>query len=139
MKFLLLAVILFLSSCAQKVDRHAETKGPIYYPPVKGSVENMGRGLFIKSRCGDYVRAVETGRVVYSGRDLENYGWVVIIEQKDGYISVYGKMGKPWVKTGEKVKVRQVIGKVGRRRGICGLYYELRRKDGQPVKPSIRW
>lgn len=139
MRFLLLVAVLIVSSCVQKVEKPPEVRRPVYYPPVKGSVEKMGRGIFVKAGCGKYVRAVEEGRVVYAGRDVENYGWVVIIEQRDGLVSVYGKMERPWVKIGERVKVRQVIGKVGRGREGCGIYYELRNGRGDPVKPVMKW
>ena len=138
MRVLVLAVLLLLFSCAQRVERVSEER-PAYYPPAKGIVKESGRGFFIRTSCGDYVRAVEEGRVVYSGKDLGNYGWVVIVEQKDGLVSVYGKMERPWVRTGERVKVRQVIGKVGKDKGVCGLYYELRDRKGDPVRPHVRW
>ena len=142
MRLLVLVVALLVASCAQKVEkekRPPHVKRSLYYPPVMGSVQKFGRGVFIKTGCGKYVRAVEGGRVVYSGRDVGNYGWIVIIEQRDGLVSVYGKMERPWVKTGEKVRVRQVIGKVGRNRGVCGIYYELRNRKGDPVRPVVRW
>lgn len=138
MKVLVLAFLFLVISCAQRVERISEPM-PVYYPPARGTVEDAGRGLFIRTGCNDYVRAVEEGRVVYSGRDVGGYGWVVIIEQRDGLVSVYGKMGRPWVRAGERVKVRQVIGKVGKGRGVCGLYYELRDRKGDPVEPRIRW
>lgn len=135
--FLLLALLL-LASCAPKVVKVEKPTIPTYYKPVKGEILKKKRGVFIRSRCGEFVRAVEAGEVVYAGRDLNNYGWVVIIKQKDGLVSVYGKLGKPWVRAGERVRSRQVIGRVAKGRMGCGLYYELRNSRGEPVEVRMR-
>ncbi|RLJ70750.1 peptidase M23-like protein [Hydrogenivirga caldilitoris] len=140
MKFLLTAVIMLIVSCAQrpvKVEK-PEIKVPEYFTPVKGNFHKGERGFFIETKCSDFVRAVESGKVIYAGRDLENYGWVVIVEQSDGFVSVYGKLKDPWVKTGEGIKSRQVIGKVGEDKGTCGIYYELRDAYGKPIFPALR-
>lgn len=133
--FVLVALLMY--SCAQKVDRISPEK-PVYYAPLKGYPSKLDRGFVIRSSCDKYVRAVESGRVVYSGKDISSYGWVVIVEQTDGFVSVYGRMSKPWVRTGEKVKRRQVVGKVGRLKSSCGVYYELRDHEGNPVRPVLR-
>ncbi len=85
------------------------------------------------------MRSVEAGRVVYAGKDLESFGWVVIVKQVDGFASVYGKLKKVWVRMGEKLKARQVIGRVGKSSQGCGVYYELRDRVGRPVKPVLRY
>ena len=122
-----------------KVEREPLTKREIvYYAPVKGAVQEEGRGYFINARCGAFFRAVEGGKVAYSGKDLDNYGWIIIVEQEDGNVGVYGKVGKPWVNQGEKVKRRQVLGKVGRSKGKCGIYFEVRNSQGKPVNITLR-
>ncbi|EDP75782.1 M23 family metallopeptidase [Hydrogenivirga sp. 128-5-R1-1] len=140
MKALLILTLFFIASCAQrpvKVER-PETRTPVYHAPVRGVFNKTPRGVFIKTSCSKFVRAVKEGDVVYSGRDIESYGWVVIVNQRDGFVSVYGRLSKPWVKTGERVKDRQVIGKVGRNKDACGVYYELRDAYGKPLKPILR-
>ncbi len=140
MKLLALFLLVFLTSCATRSPKVVKEKpeAPVYLSPLKGSLEVIGRGVFIRSRCGDFVRAVAEGRVVYSGKDVDNFGWVVMVEQKDGFLSVYGKINNPWVRSGERVKRRQVIGKAGRWKDACGVYYELRDKEGKPLKPVLR-
>jgi septal ring factor EnvC (AmiA/AmiB activator) len=142
MRFLLLALAFLVSwSCGYrtaKVVKEAPKRELVYYAPVKGVIKEQERGFFIQTRCGEFFRSVEAGKVVYSGRDVDNYGWVIIIEQKDGNVGVYGRVGKPWVNQGERVKVRQVIGKVGKFKGICGLYFEVRDKTGKPLRPLLR-
>ncbi len=140
MRVLLFALILLLASCAHRPVKVEKRNAviPVYYTPLKGSMRKTERGVFIRGRCSDFVRAVESGKVVYSGRDINSYGWVVIVEQEDGFVSVYGKLSKPWVRRGERVRRRQVIGKVGRLKNACGVYYELRNSYGEPVLPVLR-
>ena len=126
MRSLLFLTVLAVLSCAPKVEEKVLL-------PVEGNVFGEGRGVFIHSSCKDYARAVKSGRVIYAGRDVRNYGWVIILEHRDGSVSVYGRVGRPWVRTGERVKRRQVLGKVGFYRGRCGVYYELRDRHGIPV------
>ncbi|MDQ7039007.1 MAG: M23 family metallopeptidase [Aquificota bacterium] len=140
MKPAVLLVLFLISSCVYmpaevEVKREAP---PAYYPPVKGEKIRMGRGVFIRTRCGAFFRSVGEGKVIYAGRDVGNFGWVVMVRQTDGFVAVYGKTGKPWVRTGERVKARQVLGRVGKGRKGCGIYFELRNRRGDPVNPVLR-
>ncbi len=105
--------------------------------PVKGTVERAERGVFIKTSCNEFFRAVEDGKVIYSGNSLKQYDWVVMINQKDGFISVYAKAENSFVKKGEIVKKSQVLGKVGRSGDSCGILYELRTEDGSPIRFEV--
>jgi murein DD-endopeptidase MepM/ murein hydrolase activator NlpD len=46
--------------------------------PVDGKVSKNGRGITIATDCGKPVKAVDSGRVIYSGGDLKAYGNMVI-------------------------------------------------------------
>jgi septal ring factor EnvC (AmiA/AmiB activator) len=50
--------------------------------------------------------------VLYAGDDLKGYGWVVMVEQEDGYITVYTRAERVFVKKGESVKKSQVLGRL---------------------------
>lgn len=137
--FSLILLILSCSGPAVRVEYESIKKRELlYHLPVKGRVQEKARGYFISTRCGAFFRAVEGGKVAYSGKDLGNYGWIIIIEQEDGNVGVYGKVGKPWVNQGEKVKRRQVLGKVGRSKGKCGIYFEVRNSEGTPLKVVLQ-
>jgi hypothetical protein len=101
--------------------------------PVKGIPIKSQRGYFIKSSCDEFFRSIERGRVLYAGDDLKGYGWVVMVEQEDGYITVYTRAERVFVKKGESVKKGQVLGKVGKQGQDCGIGFELRLKDGSPI------
>ncbi len=139
MVLLLATAALLIFSCAPKKEVSApKIFKPVYSMPVKGKLTPSGRGFLIRTECGSYIRAVAPGKVVYSGRDIGSYGWVVIVRQEDGYTSVYGGLTRSWVRSGEKVRIRQVIGEAGRMRGSCSVYYELRNALGDPVAPVLR-
>ncbi|AHE96170.1 hypothetical protein THERU_05335 [Thermocrinis ruber] len=105
--------------------------------PVDGRVSRNGRGITITTDCGKPVRAVDSGRVIYSGGDLKAYGNMVIVDHGD-FISIYAYNEKNLVKRGDSVSSGQQIALVGRKNEgeECMLYFELRNKEGVPLDPT---
>jgi murein DD-endopeptidase MepM/ murein hydrolase activator NlpD len=105
--------------------------------PVDGKVSRNGRGITIATDCGKPVRAVDNGRVIYSGGDLKAYGNMIIVDHGD-FISIYAYNEKNLVKRGDRVSRGQQIALVGRRNEgeECMLYFELRNKEGVPLDPT---
>ncbi|MDW8097395.1 MAG: LysM peptidoglycan-binding domain-containing protein [Aquificaceae bacterium] len=105
--------------------------------PVEGKVTRVPKGIEIQAPCSTPVRAVEEGRVIYSGGDLQAYGNMVIVEH-EGFISLYAHNETNLVKRGEWVGKGQVIAKLGKRGGSeeCVLRFELRNKEGIPLDPT---
>jgi murein DD-endopeptidase MepM/ murein hydrolase activator NlpD len=105
--------------------------------PVDGKVSRNGRGITIATDCGKPVRAVDSGRVIYSGGDLKAYGNMVIVDHGD-FISIYAYNEKNLVKRGDRVSSGQQIALVGRKNEgeECMLYFELRNKEGVPLDPT---
>jgi murein DD-endopeptidase MepM/ murein hydrolase activator NlpD len=105
--------------------------------PVDGKVSRNGRGITIATDCGKPVRAVDSGRVIYSGGDLKAYGNMVIVDHGD-FISIYAYNEKNLVNRGDRVSRGQQIALVGRRNEgeKCMLYFELRNKEGVPLDPT---
>jgi len=105
--------------------------------PVDGRVSRNGRGITIATDCGKPVRAVDNGRVIYSGGDLKAYGNMIIVDHRD-FISIYAYNEKNLVKRGDSVLRGQQIALVGRRNEgeECMLYFELRNKEGVPLDPT---
>jgi murein DD-endopeptidase MepM/ murein hydrolase activator NlpD len=115
---------------------------------VKG--ERFHDGIDIATSCGDRIRAAHTGVVLAAGRHFDDeVGWigdlkpyykrlnkkdlwgtlpiVVVIDDGNGYRSIYAHFAKVAVKEGQKVKVGQLIGwegATGRASG-CHLHYGL--------------
>ncbi|WP_333785264.1 peptidoglycan DD-metalloendopeptidase family protein [Thermocrinis sp.] len=151
-------LFIFISSCVQIEIREKRPTAPRYTPkpqeapepkeppkdlpkekpvvapmPVKGTPLKSGRGYFINTSCNEFFRALENGKVLYAEDDLKGYGLVVMVEQENGYISVYTRAGSLFVKKGERVKKSQVLGKVGKHKENCGIGFELRLQDGSPI------
>jgi len=104
--------------------------------PVDGKYTKVSRGLDIYASCGEKVRAVDSGRVIYSGDDLTPYGNMVIVEHP-GYLTIYAYNMQNLVERGDRVSKGEVIAKVGLKPGSgkCALHFEVRTKDGAVLNP----
>lgn len=117
--------------------------------PIKGRVLSAygskqynnrltSHGLLIQAREGEEVRSVHGGRVVFADW-LRGFGFMLIIDHGDGYMSLYGynqtlrKQPGDWVHGGEIVAT---AGSTGGQQNN-GLYFEIR-SGGQPLDP-IGW
>lgn len=105
--------------------------------PVDGKMVKSTRGVDILADCGQPIKSVDDGKVIYSGGDLQAYGNMVIVEHKD-FISLYAYNSKNLVKRGDSVSKGQEIATVGNKNNSqeCMLHFELRTKDGVPLDPT---
>lgn len=112
-------------------------------------------GMDIASPCGSPVRAAHAGEVLAAGRDFARHtGFseplddfyrrlrqqdrmramplAVVVDDGNGYRSVYAHLESSAVKRGDRVKAGQVIGHQGATGNAtgCHLHYELIRMDG---------
>lgn len=93
------------------------------------------KGISIRGREGQDVKAAEAGIVVYSGDGLLGYGELIIIKHNDSFLSAYGHNKKRLVKEGQQVKRGEVIAHLGSSgTNVDNLHFEIR-KNGQPVNP----
>lgn len=119
-------------------------------------------GLDLATWCGDKIRAAHAGTVLYAGRkfdpflgysqpigadfyshisSLDSLPIVIVIDDGNGYRSIYVHLSVAKVGVGDVVKAGQTIGyegATGHATG-CHLHYGLIRMDGawQPVNPSL--
>lgn len=93
------------------------------------------KGLFIRSRTGQPVRAVGSGEVVFSDW-LRGFGNLLIVDHGEGYLSLYSNNESLYKQAGDSVRAGDVIATIGNTGGHDepGLYFELRRQ-GQPFDP----
>lgn len=105
--------------------------------PVNGSIVRaynqgtiLSNGIEITSPDSRVV-AVQSGRVVYIGRDIIGYRNLILIEHLDNTISAYGFLNDINTSLGMNVNQGEEIGSAGllsnRQRGI---YFEIRRNGG---------
>ncbi|HEX4974381.1 MAG TPA: peptidoglycan DD-metalloendopeptidase family protein [Pseudomonadales bacterium] len=88
--------------------------------PCEGSVvsrysgeKSERSGLDIYGKFGSPIKAVASGRVVYSGGGLVGYGNLIIIEHNNEYLSTYAHNSRLISKEGEIVKIGQKIAELG--------------------------
>ena len=95
----------------------------------------VNKGIDIRAKLGDAVRAAAAGQVVYAGNDLGGYGKLIIIKHNSSYLSAYAHNRELYVREGDSVKASQKIAEIGST-GTTEpkLHFEIRR-NGKPVDP----
>lgn len=79
-----------------------------------GGDNAMHYGVDIVAPTGTPVLAARSGRVLESRPDFDRgWGWTVVLEHPDGWITRYAHLSQNLVKAGEKVTRGQRIGRVG--------------------------
>jgi len=93
------------------------------------------RGIDIEGELGQPVRAVASGKVVYSGNGLADYGNLIIIKHSETFLSAYAYSQERLVKEGMTVEAGREIAKMGiHNSGKALLHFQIR-KNGKPVDP----
>jgi murein DD-endopeptidase MepM/ murein hydrolase activator NlpD len=94
-------------------------------------------GIDFATTTGEFARSVENGIVVQSDWTW-NFGYVVVIQHQEGYISVYKHLTNSKKKQGDYISRGDVIGTTGDAGLISTgphLHFELW-KDGLPLNPQ---
>jgi septal ring factor EnvC (AmiA/AmiB activator) len=110
---------------------YGSQKDPKFNTPV------FRNGIHIKTDEGS-VRAVYSGKVVFADW-FKGYGNLVIVNHGEGYHTLYGNLSETFLKVGDIIRVKDVVGKVGES-GLLNapsLYFEVRYK-GKPLDP-MQW
>ena len=115
--------------------------------PVNGNLNNkFGRqrrgslrwkGVTIASQTGTPVKTVHQGLVLFADW-LKGFGWVIVVDHGEGYMSLYGHNQTLLKTVGEKVEAGEPIALVGKSGGQTnsGLYFELRHQ-GIAINPAF--
>ncbi len=119
--------------------------GP-YPPPLSAPVSHLfgtprvrggpdWQGITFAAAAGTPVHAIAPGMVLYSG-PLRGYGNIVILQQAQLVLAIYGHLGGTQVHVGQRVGTGTVLGMVGSGGLLAGdgLYLEIR-SHGHPVNP----
>ncbi len=117
--------------------------------PVRGELTNRfgspradggltWKGLFIRSANGSDVKAIASGRIVFSDW-LRGFGNLMIVDHGGSYMSLYANNESNHKRTGDIVRSGDTIASVGNSGGNMdsGLYFELRHQ-GKPFDP-LNW
>ncbi len=135
-------LFLILAGCSSSPS--TISGAPYFSWPVKGRLTQKfksGRGkhdgLDISGRKNTLIRAAESGRVLYAGREFNGYGKLIIIEHRgDTWATFYAHLNGFKVKEGQRVSKGQPIGYMGRTGRASGvhLHFEIR-YNLRPVNP----
>ncbi|MDW3095897.1 MAG: peptidoglycan DD-metalloendopeptidase family protein [Gammaproteobacteria bacterium] len=127
--------------------KFASNAGKLHWP-TRGELKNrfgqnrqgsdglQWSGVSIKADRGDKVHAIYAGNVVFSDW-FDHYGWLVIIDHGDEYMSLYAHAEGLYKNVGENVDQGELIAVVGDSGDVdqTSLYFEIRRQ-GTPVDPA---
>ncbi len=97
----------------------------VYFDDPIG-VNTVSHGIDIQVQAGDTVQAAREGDVVLADY-LSGYGQTVMIDHKDGLISVYARNARLMVKLGQHVYKGDAIAEVGQIDNRTVEHFEIRR------------
>ena len=120
-------------------------KNSIYLWPVKGKILSKygllakglrNDGINISSNKGDPVFAVQSGKIVYAGNEIQAFGNLILIKHLDNKTTAYAHLEKIKVKKGQIVKKGEIIASVGNSGKVSTpqLHFEIRDSNG-PLDP----
>ena len=108
------------------------------YIDTQFNVRNFRSGIDIEAEKGEPVRAVFSGKIVYSNW-FKGYGNMIIIDHGTNYHTVYAHVEDIFKSKGDTVETGEVISTVGDTGSITGpkLHFEVRH-HGKPLDP-LKW
>ncbi|GAB3488143.1 murein hydrolase activator EnvC family protein [Marinomonas epiphytica] len=98
---------------------------------------NLG-GVTLKAKEGEAVKAIYQGRVVFSDW-MRGFGFLLILDHGEGYMSLYGYNQSLLKEVGEWVSANETVATAGSSGGRPdpGLFFAIRH-NGTPLKP-LSW
>ncbi|MBH0045332.1 murein hydrolase activator EnvC family protein [Pseudoalteromonas sp. NZS11_1] len=124
-----------------------KNKGKLDWPS-KGKLEHTfgqrkhggidWKGVLIGAKEGTNINSVHNGQVVFADW-LKGYGWVIVVDHGEGFMSLYGHAQTLLRDVGDMVREGETLALVGQSGGQAssGLYFEIRHK-GRAVNP-VKW
>ena len=134
-----------ISKEVNKTKEKKKNNNYSYMWPVKGKIISKfgllakglrNDGINISADIGNPVLAIESGKIVYAGNEIQAFGNLILIKHHNDKTSAYAHLDKINVKKGESVNKGQIIALVGNsgKVSIPQLHFEIRDKDG-PLDP----
>lgn len=121
---------------ASESSSPGSANGTYGWPASGKIIQNFGglnKGIDIAGSEGEKVHAAVNGTVLFDGQ-VQGYGKVVMIRDKDGCVSVYGRVKSISVKQGDQVRKGQAIAVMGTTDVSPRVHFEIR-KNGKPIDP----
>ena len=104
----------------------------------RGAAGTEAKGVFIRAREGEPVRAVAGGQVVYA-EWMRGFGNLLILDHGEAYLSIYANTESLLKQVGDRVSAGEAVATTGASGGNeqTGLYFEMRHL-GRAFDP-LRW
>jgi len=105
------------------------------YKDRRFNVTNFRSGINIKADRGEPIRAVYSGKTLFSSW-FKGFGNMIIIDHGDHYYTVYAHLEEQFKSKGDPVEAGEVIATVGDTGSLtgAGLHFEVRH-HGKPMNP----
>lgn len=118
------------------------TDGVLFFQPVKGVINRPFNAILnqfdieIQTKSKETVSAVLDGRIIYQGYQV-NDGYVIHIQHRNGFVSIYKELSLVLKKTGDRVKAGEAIAIIEDKKDADNshLSFELWFK-GDPINPT---
>ncbi len=106
-----------------------------HYQDSKFNVTHFQSGIHIRADRGEPIRAVYSGRTLFSSW-FKGFGNMIIIDHGDHYYTVYAHLEEQFKSKGDQVEAGEVIATVGDTGSLAGagLHFEVRH-HGKPMNP----
>ena len=107
----------------------------VLYARFGKRAESVHDGIDVAAPEGTPIRAAADGRVLFSAPQ-QGYGNLIIVEHEGGLLTLYAHNRENLVRDGERVRLGQVIARMGEGTATSGpyLHFEVR-VGGQPKNP----
>lgn len=114
---------------------------PVFIWPHDGELlksfkPGVNKGIDLKAKIGDPVKAAKEGKVVYAGNALRGYGNLIIVKHDNDLLTAYAHNQTLLVKEGDQVKTGQRIAEAGKSDASQPMLHFEVRKSGKPVDPA---
>jgi len=104
--------------------------------PITG-VRTLHRGIDFPGKLNTPIYASRGGTVTFAGYSGGGFGNLVIIRHKDGYTTYYGHLNSISTRSGNKVGVGSLIGRMGSTGRSTGSHLHLEiRRNGVAINPT---
>ena len=123
----------------EEVDIKKKYPAPVKITSIVGEFGKngkiMNKGIDLAAPSGTPIYAIKSGTIIFAGAQ-KGYGNVIIIDHKNGVMTVYAHNQKNLVRSGDKTKKNQPIATVGKtgRAETPKLHFEYRIK-GRAIDP----
>lgn len=103
-------------------------KNPLDTMELIEGFSDLHQGISLKVKTGTSVKSVASGKVIQVG-EFGEFGKTVMVEHKNGEISMYANLSEISVKEGDKIKQSHVVGKSGKLGEVEQLYFSFAKGD----------